>query len=256
MTFSQYAGTAIVPTLARLILAAVFIPVGWNKVFKDAEFTADQATQLKSLGVNTEPADPPKVISTSSEEAGNVRFALASYRQEATPPPAVQPPADPAPAQEPKPQDNPAVEASTAPSTAVQPLPPGKYKAQALHQITLMLHQFNIPQPVWMARLAAFTELIGGAMILLGLFSRIWGLGLAIAMGMAFYLVSIKVNNVVGVDPRTLAENGDAFSTAALQLSLFVLAFGVFLTGAGPLSLDRMLFGGSDEAGPGEGKID
>lgn len=252
MTFSQYAGTAIVPTLARLILAAVFIPVGWNKVFKDAEFTADQATQLKSLGVNPEPAEPPKVVGAAPEQVGTVHFALASYRQEATPPP----PADPAPAQDPKPQDNPAVEASTAPSTAVQALPPGKYKAQALHQITLMLHQNNIPQPVWMARLAAFTELIGGAMILLGLFSRIWGLGLAIAMGMAFYLVSIKMNNVVGVDPRTLAENGDAFSTAALQLSLFVLAFGVFLAGAGPLSLDRMLFGGGDEAGHGEGKID
>lgn len=259
MTFSQYAGTAIVPTLARLVLAAVFVIAGWNKVFKDAEFTADQATTLRNLGVNVEP-----VVAPASAAITASNFALASYRQDQSSPPATPPATPPASPPEASPATDsaaanpPVVPTTTAPAAAGQTLPPGMYKAQALHHVTLMLDANNFPYPVWQARLAAFTELVGGAMLLLGLFSRIWGLGLSIAMGVAFYLVSNKMNNVLGVDPRTLADtNPMAMATASLQVSLFVLAFGILLTGAGPLSLDRMLFGGGgDELEPKGDKID
>ena len=58
------------------------------------------------------------------------------------------------------------------------------------------------------------------------------------------------------MDTRIFAENALAFNTAFCQAGLFLLAFGIFLTGAGPLSLDRILFGGSDEIERGEVKID
>lgn len=253
MTFSQYAGTAIIPTLARIVLGVAFVSAGWNKVFEEAEFTAEQATELKGLNVNVEPA--AKVAMTDSQ----TQFVLASHRLQDAPPaegseskPAA-PPTDTGEAAPP-----PVGETSTPQtSPTTEPLAPGMYKAQALHHITLMLKANNVPQPVWMARLAAFTELVGGAMLLLGLFSRIWGLGLAVAMGVAFYLVSMKANGIFTMDPRTFALDGMKFSTAYLQAGLFVLAFGIFLTGAGPLSLDRMLFGGGGESlEPGEVKID
>lgn len=265
MTFSQYAGTAIVPTLARLVLAAVFVSVGWNKVFKYADFNAEQATQLKALGVNVELKQPSAGASTMAPQTqphnpNGVQFRLASLRQEASSTPPATPPAQDASATEQDVDEAPAsVPTQPAPSETPatdQPLPEGTYTAQSLHSLTLLLHNNNFPQPVWMARLAAFTELIGGAMLLLGLFSRIWGMGLAIAMGVAFYLVSMKINGVFEMDPRVFAENIPNLNVAACQLGLLLLAFGILLTGPGPLSLDRLLFGGSDGAGTSESKID
>jgi uncharacterized membrane protein YphA (DoxX/SURF4 family) len=273
MTFSQYAGFSIVPTLARLVLAAVFIPAGWNKVFKEADFTADQATRLRNMGINVEPA-APKVVAFDSVGG---RFVLASFRQDAPPadssgagslrdpqtPPGDQPQTNPtAPATPPDapPSVAPPVTpsdsgATSPPPSSSEPLPEGTYRAQGLHHVTLMLAEHRFPQPIWQARIAAFTELIGGSMLLLGLFSRVWGLGLAIAMGVAFYLVSMKMNLIFQTHPLVFSEDPFKASTAGIQLSLFVLAFGVFLTGAGPLSIDRMLFGGGPED-PVDGKID
>lgn len=255
MTFSQYAGTAIVPTLARIVLAVAFVSAGWNKVFEDGQFTAEQATQLKSLGINPEP-DTPKVTLSDSQ----THVVLASYRLQDPPqddPADTQPATPPTGDAEPPAADAPATQQPQAPAAPAEPLPPGTYKAQGLHHVTLLLADNNIPQPVWMARLAAFTELVGGAMLLLGLFSRIWGLGLAIAMGVAFYLVSMKMNGIFTMDPRTFALDIEKYNTAYVQAGLFVLAFGIFLTGPGPLSLDRMLFGGGGEdLEPGQVKID
>jgi len=89
-----------------------------------------------------------------------------------------------------------------------------------------------------MARLAAFTELVGGGLLFVGLFSRFWGLGLAIAMGVAFYLTSWNLL----LDSHLLNLKVPDFNRMFTQTGLFLLAFGVFLTGAGPISLDRALF--------------
>jgi uncharacterized membrane protein YphA (DoxX/SURF4 family) len=206
MTFSQYAGTAIVPTLARIVLAATFVCTGYNKIFKYAEFDAAQAAQLHSLNADVNPpaGQPPATSATAPSEA-----------------------------------------ATTAPATAPAPLT-GTFTARSLHTVTLLLHHNNFPYPKRMAQLAALTELIGGSMLLLGLFSRIWGLGLSIVMGCAFYLVSMKINGIFTMHPFTFADNITNFNTAVVQMSLFVLAFGVLLTGPGPLSIDRMLFGGGE----------
>jgi hypothetical protein len=62
-------------------------------------------------------------------------------------------------------------------------------------------------------------------------------------MGVAFYLTTLPVLTGKGFFNLSPMES----STMFVQLSLFVLAFGVLLTGAGPLSLDRLLFGGRRE---------
>ena len=113
-----------------------------------------------------------------------------------------------------------------------------------MYKIAVMLDKAGWPQPKIMTWLAAYTELVGGALLGLGLFSRIWGLGLTIAMGVAFYMVSVSMNGIFNQHPFTFAENITAFNAAYCQLGLGLLAFGIFLTGPGPLSLDRLLFGG------------
>lgn len=219
MSFSTFAGTAIVPTISRIVLCAAFLPAGWNKVMTETTFSGEDAQRLIQLGVID--AEPQAHIGP------NRSIVPASFQDEEA--------GDDQAAAEPSELEQPAVAADEAETT---PSEPGTYKAKPLHGITLMLHKAGWPAPVWMARLAAFTELIGGGLLFVGLFSRFWGLGLAIAMGVAFYLTSWNVL----LDSHLFGLKVPEFNQMFTQTGLFVLAFGVFLTGAGPISLDRALF--------------
>lgn len=232
MTFSQYAGVAVVPTLARLVLAAVFLFAGYTKLFtrSDFEATADQkgaANTLHNLDVDLMPKNPP-AAPTSAQIDGQWTLVLAALRQE-TPAQAPQTPAE---------QTPPAASPPPTSTAASGALPPGTYTAPTLYHIALKLNSHNWPQPVAQAWLAALTEFVGGGMLLIGLFSRIWGLALAGVMGVAFYLTSLPVLQTHGFFELSPADS----STLFLQTALFVLAMGIALTGAGPLSLDRLLF--------------
>ena len=220
MSFSTFAGTAIVPTLSRIVLCAAFLPAGWNKVMDETTFSGDDAQRLIQLGVID--AEPQAHIGL------NRSIVPASFQDEEAGD-------DQAPDESPEPQEQPAVPADEADTT---PSEPATYTAKPLHVITLMLDKAGWPAPVWMARLAAFTELVGGGLLFVGLFSRFWGLGLAIAMGVAFYLTSWNLL----LDSHLFDLKVPDFNQMFTQTGLFVLAFGVFLTGAGPISLDRALF--------------
>jgi uncharacterized membrane protein YphA (DoxX/SURF4 family) len=267
MTFSQYAGIAIVPTLARIVLAAVFITAGWNKV-RDADFTPLEAARLKHMGVNVQEVRPivkrtaPSGMPVGSA-TGEAEFLLVSFLQSTA---SDNPGQEPAPSVQPDASAGQTTPDATQPDGAspptvsnapIEPLPPGQYRALGMYHIALTLENHGLkPQMcVWCARVAAFTELLGGAMLLLGLFSRLWGLGLAVVMGVAFYLVSMKTHQIFQSNPFEFARDPFAFGIAIRQLTLFVLAFGIFLTGAGPLSIDRILFG-RDSAGEGPGVSD
>ena len=97
-------------------------------------------------------------------------------------------------------------------------LPPAsdgqKFTARSMHQITLMCNAQGWPSPKSLAMAAALTELLGGVLLFLGFLSRLWGLGLAITMGMAFYLVSMKVYSVHTMTPFELAAKVEPFNTA------------------------------------------
>jgi uncharacterized membrane protein YphA (DoxX/SURF4 family) len=307
MSFSVTAATSFVPTLSRIVLCLAFVSAGYNKVFKEAEFSDLEANRLQSLGVKT--TAPVTVTSWADPSAG---FVYASYRQDAeqdppdvtddqnqgdpqpqtqpepepevkpepkpappataprrvirrppaaTPPAATRPDPGPTPAPAPAPKAQP--EPAEKPPIVIKPsketdeeVPPfagpnpvqatsgGAHRAPGMYKIALLVDSAGWPAPVRLAQVAAFTELIGGALLLVGLFSRIWGLGLAISMGVAFYLVTVPMYGVFATHPFEFAENTEAFNTMYCQLGLFVLAFGVFLTGPGKMSLDNLLFGG------------
>lgn len=234
MSFSSTAGTCIIPTLSRIVLCAAFLPGGYNK-FKDVEFSGADAQKLIDLGV----IDAPSQASLSTGRS----IVLASFQDD-------DPTTDPTPAavQDPPPAAAEVVEEvldlgeDTPPAEAEAPAT-GTYRAKGLHHVTLLVEKAGLPAPVWMARLTAFTELVGGGLLFVGLFSRVWGLGIAIVMGVAFYVTSLPAllgagNLFTGLFNLPM----DVFTGMFTQLGLFVLAFGVFLTGAGPISLDRALF--------------
>jgi uncharacterized membrane protein YphA (DoxX/SURF4 family) len=127
-------------------------------------------------------------------------------------------------------------EAEQAPP--VVPGPGGDLRARKLYDVALKVHEAGLEQyETAIAWGTALVELVGGALILIGLFSRIWGLALAVIMAGAFYTTSWPG---FSADPYGfLGENFDLFVS---QVGRFMLAFGVFLTGPGAISADRMLF--------------
>ncbi len=231
MSFSTASGTCIIPTLSRFVLCAAFLPAGWGKVMEKVEFSGDDAQRLIELGV----IDAP-----TQANIGQSRSIIPASWQDDTET------GEPASAEDQDPQ--PAAEEVTPAAGSSADTAAGTYRASKLHHVTLMLDAKGLPAPRWLALLAAWTELIGGGLILVGLFSRIWGLGLAITMGTAFYVTSLPAllgagNLFTGLFNLPM----DAFTGMFAQLGLFVLAFGVFLTGAGPISLDRALFRKGDD---------
>ncbi|MDY7108701.1 MAG: DoxX family protein [Planctomycetota bacterium] len=255
MTFSQYSGTAIVPTLSRLVLALAFITAGFNKLFTDATFNAEQAERLEAVGVD---------LDRMTASAGPAIVLAQSPQEEQTPPPEEEemmmaPPEDePAPPAE-QPQMPPPEE---SPGEKIVIKSPGQYTAKTLHGVTLLCEGagFGRYSP-YLAWLAAVTEFGGGILILVGFLSRIWGLGLAIAMGTAVYLTTW--DPYISTGPFEVAQNHiPMFNRAFAQLGLGVLALSVLLAGPGPLSLDRLVFGkrgggksASDFAGPAGGPM-
>lgn len=261
MRFKQFAGTALMPLLARLVLAAAFATVGFNKIFTFT--TIDDANQLQSLrdlGVGLTPvadgetpSDPDAADAATAAGSGHVR--LASFQ----PAGGAEPGPEPGAAAAPEGSD---LDAATAGSD--EPLPAAA-SVRSLHRITLMLDaaasgdQPRLPAfageyAAWLAWIAALTEFLGGVMLLLGMLSRIWGLGLAIAMMTAFWLTTVPAFaglEATGAVSSTLAFAASLtdYNRAVAQVALFVLAFGLVLTGPGPLSVDAILFASDPHKG-------
>lgn len=237
MTCSQKAGVTVVPTLARIVLGLAFITVGLAKLKHTVEYSPAEAQRLATLGVLLQPGAPESgeadtaagddADQASAADVAELRFALASLTQEADPSGAAQ-------------------DADEDQATTVEVptglVPADAYSGAAMWKVALLLEAENFPEPIILTHVAAWTEFVGGILILLGFLSRIWGLGLAIAMGVAFYTTSMDYLSGFPMSTYEVATtNMELYQRVFVQLGLFVLAFGVFLTGPGPLSLDRLI---------------
>lgn len=257
MSFSQHMATKFVPLMARLILAAAFIPAGWNKVWTNTTYTGEDATRLKEMGVGGPPSVPTASIRSSSTALAAIRLASLNQDQPAETPAAAEEPQE-QPSATPPPPVRPAPEPAKEPVTIVDPVRTGLdsdvVEARALYRIALLVEgrwPDLKPYSSYLAWAAGFTELIGGALLLVGLFSRIWALGLAIAMVVAFLLTSLDPFLATGWFGMMKSSDGILlFNRVFCQLGLFALAFGVFLTGPGPMSLDGAIFRRSPELPP------
>jgi putative oxidoreductase len=88
-----------------------------------------------------------------------------------------------------------------------------------------MVESFGYPW--WAAYLSKYTEFFGGILVILGLLTRFWGVGLVIDMAVAIDKVHWK-SGLVG-------ENN-----YQLPIALGAMAFALIFFGGGPLSLDAM----------------
>jgi putative oxidoreductase len=93
--------------------------------------------------------------------------------------------------------------------------------------------------PLWLAGIAAYTELIGGALLILGLLTPLAAFFLAFEMLVALVMVHLRAGHPF-VNPQ-----GHSFESAILYLFI-MLAF--LLTGPGAYSLDAQLAGRGAEA--------
>ena len=95
------------------------------------------------------------------------------------------------------------------------------------------LDSLGVPYPEVNAWVAAITEFGGGLLIVFGLFTRFGALGVAIAMGVAAFLVHLG-----SWDARS---NG-----MELPVMLMCMALALVFTGPGRISLDALFFRAKD----------
>jgi uncharacterized membrane protein YphA (DoxX/SURF4 family) len=236
MSFSQAASANVVPILARIVLALACVPAGWNKLTQETEFTGDDARRLRELQVvdATRSSDPrPQPVGLLQEEAAPPRPGRALQADSVMPAEAETPPAT----------DPPTPRAPEPPSAGRQndaggPVSADVVRARALHNVTLMVDRAGMSYPRLLGWVAALTELVGGGLVLVGLLTRIWALGLAIAMGVAFYLTSLEGFLATWIFGMAIPD----YTRLVAQLALFALAFGLVWSGPGVLSLDRLVF--------------
>lgn len=233
----------------------------------------------ESIGLNFSPFILRVMLAVTFIWAGASKF-LASYAMppEAAaalvnmgyiaPPPDVQPVAPDVP-----PDADAAVD--TTPRYLPEQFPQEGYQVRPLFGLALGLYQaahpgFNAdgvePMPIWppamakarwplyLAYAVSITELAGGLLLLLGLFTRLSALGIAVVMLGAMWLSQIgpaiqSGNTALGFLPNhgpfDLDPSGNSvWQTLLWQFSLFAAAAAVLFLGPGGLSLDRIIFGG------------
>lgn len=261
MSPSQFAATNILPLLARIVLCMAFLPQGWNNLMRDVEYTARDAQRLRELGVRgiTDP-DPRKADVALGAIRGWEAFEPqdqatgAAASKQAAPSGTTGAAAPAAPLTNPATQD--AGTTGTVPAPAAErpvttpslsPLAP--LTQRGLYTLTLLADRARIPFPVEIAWAVAGVQLVGGACVVLGLFSRVWGLLMSVILAALFVMTSLPVIKAQG--PFSLGAEQQNMVLA--QLGLFVLALGAFLVGPGAMSLDRAIFRRSRRT-PAKGK--
>ena len=101
-----------------------------------------------------------------------------------------------------------------------------------LHNFSHMVSGMGMPS--WLAYVAAFTEFLGGILILAGFFTRPVAFAMCIDMFVAIWKVHWH-NGLTGAQGRPGSE---------LPLALISLAFALIFFGGGPIAIDHVLRGG------------
>ena len=212
MSFSQRAGSSFLPLLSRIVLGTAFLFAGWYHCFTTVSFTDAELTRIEALQASA--SVKPTVIRAAWQEGTD-----ADQSDDPETPPA---------------------ETSDASSANHRP---------AVYHIAMDLSDWGVTSGVVpLAWGIVVFEIIAGALVLLGLFTRLWGFLLACLLGSAFAFTSVKANDMFSMNPFMWRGQPDHFYEMYFQLAGFVLAFGLALTGSGVLALDSMVFGARDKA--------
>ncbi len=98
-----------------------------------------------------------------------------------------------------------------------------------------ILGQMRIPAAAFLGHLSSLWELVGGALIIVGLFSRFWAAGFVVIMLVAIFRA--KIPRGVAFWPRQTGQGGGwEFDFLILGVSLALV-----ILGSGALGFDRVL---------------
>lgn len=106
-----------------------------------------------------------------------------------------------------------------------------------LQHFAHMVGGMGIPQ--WLGYVAAFTELVGGLLIIAGFFTRAAAFAICIDLSVAIWKVHLH-NGMMGSPDHP----GFEFPLAAATI-----AFALMFFGAGPIAIDHVLRGGGSASG-------
>lgn len=223
MSISQSAGTRFIPLLSRIVLGAAFFFSGWYHCFSMATFTPSQKEQIKEMQATGPDSSSTKLVRWQWD---GVVDAAKSQAEDSNKEAAKK--VD---------DDKPADTSATS-----------EDGTRAVYKIALDLHYWGIQKgAVPLAWGIAVFEVVAGALVLLGLFTRIWGFLLAVLIGGAFTLTSVQQNEMFQMNPFHWRADSMLYYEMFFQAAAFVLALGLFMVGPGILSLDSLVFGRNKE---------
>lgn len=264
MSARQGSGSSIAPIFLRLCLGITFVWAGLSKVTTDMPVQGDDAAVLANMGVIS-PAGKP--ASMGQPDQMPTLMALGGPQDKPKEPALKEPAAKEPPA---TPAANPpaAAPAANQPHYTAADFPE-PIRVKPLYMVAVGVSNATVvplddkgapkvmrllpaavgqkPWPIVLAWCATITELVGGAMVLVGLFTRFWSLGIAFVMGVAMWLTQFGPaiqagTTTLGFLPKHAAFDHQAWQMLFWQFSLFCSAMGVVCLGAGALSLDGLFF--------------
>ena len=206
MSLSQNASLQLAPLIARIILVTIVLPAGYVSIFRTSNFTNQDAARIEAMGT------PATMIENSAEKIKPVALRVHTTGDTDT--------------------DKDESEKSSA----------GDHSMRNLNHFILRLDDSKVPQPLIVGWVCAIAELVGGIVLLVGLFTR-W-FALLLLIGGAFHMWLMTWPQIRGALPWDWQVGTmHAFSTA---LTTVFISFSLVLTGPGRFSLDRLLFAKPD----------
>ena len=204
MSLSQNASLQLAPLIARIILVTIVLPAGYVSIFRTSNFTNQDAARIEAMGT------PATMIENSAEKIKPVALRVHTTGD----------------------TDKDESEKSSA----------GDHFMRNLNHFILRLDDSKVPQPLIVGWVCAIAELVGGIVLLVGLFTR-W-FALLLLIGGAFHMWLMTWPQIRGALPWDWQVGTmHAFSTA---LTTVFISFSLVLTGPGRFSLDRLLFAKPD----------
>lgn len=200
MSLSQNASLQLAPLIARIVLVTIVLPAGYVSLFRTANFTREDAARIEAMGT------PATMIENSVEKIKPIALHVATHG------------------------DTEKDESEKAGA--------GDHSMRNLNHFILRLDDAKVPQPLIVGWICAIAELVGGIVLLVGLFTR-W-FALLLLIGSAFHIWLMTWPQVRATLPWDWQVGTmHAFATA---LTAVLLSLSLLLTGPGRFSLDRLLF--------------
>ncbi len=107
----------------------------------------------------------------------------------------------------------------------------GKVFAGGHEGIAQLMASKGAPFPEVLGWMAGLTEFFGGILVLIGLLSRFWALGLG-------FVMVVAIQTVHGPNGFDIRNSGYEYC-----FTLLVMSLSIFLGGPGVFSVDKLLFG-------------